>query len=288
MIPTDEDDGTDYEEVADTLVALGQTSEGINAYRQALSRGASAALWQKLGDAYVKAGDDARGAKCLVESIAMDPVALDAHKSLAKIALAKNDGKGARVHAEEVVKRAPNDVAGHRLLGRSFLQQAMWKEAIAEMNLVLDQRPDDAYAHNNVGFAALQIGDLDTARDHLERCLSLEPQHGYMFNNLGVAYERLGRRAEAHAAFSRAAELSPKYAVALVNKNRVRVALSTEEQIESDELLLSMRTPPIDGGAVPASMAVDDTGGDLVDAGVESVPGSDGAGGSARLAPTAE
>jgi Flp pilus assembly protein TadD len=288
-LPRPDDDEANYEEVGDALLALGKTGDAINAYRTALSAGATASVWRKLGDAYVKQGDVARGKKSLLEALSADPLATEPRRSLARVALDENDGATARMFGEELVARAPDDIDGRRVLGRAYLQLSMWKEAIGEIEKVVMVKPDDPYAHNNIGFAALQIGELEKARDHLERCLSLEPQQGFMLNNLGVAYERLGRRAEAHAAFARAAELNPKYSSALLNRERMAMRLSDEERLESAETLLSLRTPPVDGGSVPAGVASDDVGGD---ADIDMAEGGDGddalggAGGSARLAPS--
>lgn len=284
VIAVADDDDTDHEQVGDALAALDKTADAIQSYRMALSRGATAARWQKLGDVYVKSGDTVRGKRALVEALALDPSASAAMRSLTKLALDAQDAKTARTLAEDLVARTPDDIVARRLLGRAYLQSNMWREAITEIEKVVIAKPDDVFAHNNIGFAALQIGELDKARDHLERCLSLEPQHGYMMNNLGVTYERLGRRAEAHAAFTRAGELDPKYASARVNRERIAARLTDEERIEAAETLLALRTPPIDGGSVPAGVAADDVGGDAV---VEEL-GTDAsaAGGSARLAPS--
>lgn len=260
--------------------------DAVTVLRTLLSVDPSAEVWQRLGEAHIAAGDDARGVRCLEEAVARDPTADQARKALVKHYLAHDDAR-ARGHADELVRQRPTDAASRQLLGRAQMQQKMWKEAIATFELVVATEPENIFAHNNIGYSALQVGSLELAREHLERCLGLEPQQGYMLNNLGVAYERLGLDAEAHAAFSRAAELSPRYVQAKLNRDRVQTGLTQEEQVASAEALLQMRNPPrpvddpVDApadarGGASAAVAPVDAVRDTVDAYT---------GGSARLAP---
>jgi Flp pilus assembly protein TadD len=205
---------------------------------------------QKRADAFIATGDVNGGIACLEEAVASDPKDTKARALLVKRALQHDDAK-ARVYAEELVRQVPLDVDAREMLGRAYLQQRMWNEAIASFDLVVKQKPDDVWAHNNMGFAALQVNKLDVAREHLERVLDLSPQKGYMLNNLGVTYERLGRDAEAHAAYARACELAPKYVVAHVNRDRVQAKLTQDQRIVSNETLLRMR-----GGPDPTDAAV--------------------------------
>lgn len=283
VLPKESGDVTDYRANGERFLAEGRPLEAIGAFRVALASDTSADVWQRLGEAYLAAGDEERGLPCLEEAVARDPAAVAARRALVKHALASNDGARARVHAEELVRQRPLDAGARQMLGRAFMQQKMWKEAIASFELVVKDEPDNIFAHNNIGYSALQVGSLELARAHLERCLSLEPQQGYMLNNLGVTYERLGRSAEAHAAFTRAAELSPRYVQAKLNRDRLQGGLSQDDRIVSAEALLKMREPEVVDGAVPRVETTDDEGGDAIRDAVDAATG-----GSARLAPAPE
>lgn len=285
-LPKESDDATDYFAAGARFLEEGRPMEAVGAFRIALSSDTSAEVWQKLGEAYLAAGDEDRGVPCLEEAVAREPGVGVARRALVKHYLAKADGERARVHAEELVRQRPLDAGARQMLGRAYMQEKMWKEAIASFALVVKDEPDNIFAHNNIGYSALQIGALDLARNHLERCLSLEPQQGYMLNNLGVTYERLGRSAEAHAAFSRAAELSPRYVQAKLNRDRLQGGLSQDDRIVSAETLLKMREPEVVDGAVPRIETDDGEGDEVRDAVDAAVDASTGpTGGSARLAP---
>lgn len=268
-LPRNPGDSTDYAAQGDRLLGEGRALEAVGAYRVALSQDDGGDVWRKLGEAYLAAGDDARGVHCLEEAVSIDTGLVAARKALVKHYLASDDGAAARLHADELVRQRPLDPSMRQMLGRALMQQRMWKEAIAAFRLVVTDEPDNIFAHNNLGYSAIQIGELDLAREHLERTLSLEPQQGYMLNNLGVTYERLGRSAEAHAAFSRAAELSPRYAQAKLNRDRLQAGLSQDERIVSSETLVQMREPASTSDVVNEAMDA-------------------AAGGSARLAPSTD
>lgn len=276
-LPRHPGDTNDYVKAGEDHMKAGRALEAVGAFRIALSMDDGAETWRKLGEAYLAAGDDARGVACLEEAVTIDTGLASARKSLAKHYLANNDGKKALLHSDELVRQRPLDPSVRQMLGRAQMQERMWKEAIASFSLVVRDEPDNIFAHNNLGYSAIQIGELELAREHLERTLSLEPQQGYMLNNLGVTYERLGRAAEAHAAFSRAAELSPRYAQAKLNRDRLQAGLTQDQRIASAETLVSMRTPEV----APLPDDVGETGGDPIEQAMDAA-----AGGSARMAPS--
>lgn len=281
-LPRAEGDSTDYKGEARRYLGEGRGMEAVGALRIALSTENTPELWQLLGEAYLAAGDDAKGLSCLEESVDGDPTSLAARRTLARRYLATNDPVRAREHIDEMLRQDPQDAAARQMLGRSFMQQKMWKESIAAFSLVVQGQPDNIHAHNNLGYSALQIGELELARQHLEHTLSLEPQEGYMLNNLGVTYERLDRHAEAHAAFARAAELSPRYAQAKLNRDRLQAGLSQDERIVSAETLLQLRDARSDEvGAITDPAGDADPVGSAVNAAVDAATG-----GGIRLAPS--
>jgi len=125
----------------------------------------------------------------------------------------------------------------HLEIGRQFLLDGNYGEAISELSLAVsldaklseahnllgvaydkkgfaDRAKDsferavkideDADTLNNLGFSFYQNGNYRAAVDRLKRAAKLAPTDERILNNLGLAYCRLGKIDEAYKAFSRA------------------------------------------------------------------------------------
>lgn len=94
-----------------------------------------------LGELYMEAGDTARGAEAYAALLTM----------------------------------APGDVARHRAIGESLLQQDLAPPALAHLRLALQAYPADANLLFNIGLAELATGRPDAAIDHFRKALALAP-----------------------------------------------------------------------------------------------------------------
>jgi Flp pilus assembly protein TadD len=125
----------------------------------------------------------------------------------------------------------------HLELGRQFLMNGNYNEAISELSLAVSLDPKLSEAHsllgvaydkkgfsdrakesferavkinedadtlNNLGFSFYQSGNYRAAVDRLKRAAKLAPTDERVLNNLGLAYCRLGKIDEAYKAFARA------------------------------------------------------------------------------------
>src|SRR5215213_8268250 len=125
----------------------------------------------------------------------------------------------------------------HLELGREYLLQERYNEAISELSLAASLDPklteahnllgvaydkkgfgerakesferavkidEDADTLNNLGFSFYQNGNYRAAVDRLKRAAKLAPNDERILNNLGLAYCRLGKIDEAYKAFARA------------------------------------------------------------------------------------
>lgn len=236
-------DADAYAARADALLVDGRFGEAVTAMRHALYDDGSAQTWAKLGATYLRAEEPQRGRRALEQALSIDPKLSAARQKLVRLHLDEGDHKQAKLHADLLVRHAPDDVRGRYLAGLAYMKNSMWKQAIEQMEEVTAVEPQNIYAHNNAGFAAIQVGDVQTALVHLEPIAQLADAHGYMLNNLGVAYERSGRIAEAHAAYSRAVELRPGYVNGVINQRRVANDMTESDQTLSAEVLVGLRTP---------------------------------------------
>ena len=127
--------------------------------------------------------------------------------------------------------------AEHLEIGRQFLLNGNYNEAISELSLAVSLDPklteahnllgvaydkkgfgdrakdsferavkleEDADTLNNLGFSFYQNGNYRAAVDRLKRAAKLAPTDERILNNLGLAYCRLGKIDEAYKAFARA------------------------------------------------------------------------------------
>jgi Tfp pilus assembly protein PilF len=125
----------------------------------------------------------------------------------------------------------------HLDIGRQFLLDGNYSEAISELTLAVSLDPKLGEAHsllgvaydkkgfgdrakdsferavkidqdadtlNNLGFSFYQSGNYRAAVDRLKRAAKLAPSDERILNNLGLAYCRLGKIDEAYKAFARA------------------------------------------------------------------------------------
>jgi len=125
----------------------------------------------------------------------------------------------------------------HLEIGREYLVEGRYNEAISELSLAVsmdsklteahnllgvaydkkgfgDRAKDsferavkleeDADTLNNLGFSLYQSGNYRAAIDRLKRAAKLAPADERILNNLGLAYCRLGKIDEAYKAFARA------------------------------------------------------------------------------------
>src|SRR6185295_6372017 len=125
----------------------------------------------------------------------------------------------------------------HLEIGRQFLLDGKYGEAVSELSLAVSLDPKLSEAHNllgvaydkkgfaerakdsferavkidedadtlnNLGFSFYQSGNYRAAVDRLKRAAKLAPADERILNNLGLAYCRLGKIDEAYKAFARA------------------------------------------------------------------------------------
>jgi len=143
----------------------------------------------------------------------------------------------ARTPAASKRETSDGSAREHLEVGRGYLLEGRYNEAISELSLAASLDPklteahsllgvaydkkgfgdhakesferavkleEDADSLNNLGFSLYQNGNYRAAVDRLKRAAKLAPTDERILNNLGLAYCRLGKVEEAHKAFTRA------------------------------------------------------------------------------------
>ncbi len=93
-------------------------------------------------------------------------------------------------------------------LGRLYLYQEKYEEAVGYFLKVIEQAPDDVDAHINVGQGYIRIEKFSESIPYLEKAVELDPNSVNAWNLLGIAYIRIGQEEKGNAAFKKVEELS--------------------------------------------------------------------------------
>lgn len=121
-------------------------------------------------------------------------------------------------------------------VGAGAIWQSLGREPEAEaaFALGLERDPDDPLALLKMGSLRNEQGRYAEAEGLLRKSADVDPRRRETWNNLGLAllYER--RAGEALDAFDRAVALDPRYALAIVNRGRVRLALGDRAGARAD------------------------------------------------------
>ncbi len=91
----------------------------------------------------------------------------------------------------------------HNLLGVAFDKKGFGDRAKESFERAV-KLEEDADTLNNLGFSLYQSGNYRAAVDRLKRAAKLAPSDERILNNLGLAYCRLGKIDEAYKVFARA------------------------------------------------------------------------------------
>jgi len=115
----------------------------------------------------------------------------------------------------ELLRNAPDHVAGLNKLGFALLQAGRVKEAEATLRRALGLQSTDATTHNNLGLVLVQSGRSADAVSSFGRAVELRPDYAEAHYNLAHAYSAVGRPSAAVGEFREALRLRPDWPTAL-------------------------------------------------------------------------
>lgn len=127
------------------------------------------------------------------------------------------DAKRLRVlhdQARSDLRRNPDDVDAHVLLGKLYLADRQPDPAIHHLKLALAGDPDHADAHYFLGIQCRAAGDLEQATAHLTAAVKAQPTHAKAHGNLGLIYTQKNDPDRAVHHFRMALEHNPKDSIA--------------------------------------------------------------------------
>ncbi len=139
-----------YNNLANTLAALGKVDRAIACFERALSIRLDARLHFNLANVLVSHGRNDEAIRNLEQALLINPDYAEAHNNL-------------------------GNMTGRR---RGYIQATRYLSRAVEL------KPDFAEAHNNLGLILQNQGAIGPAITHLERALSLRPDYVAAYNNL--------------------------------------------------------------------------------------------------------
>ncbi len=130
---------------------------------------------------------------------------------------------------EEAVRVKPDYALAHNNLGYALAQKGRLDEAIRQYQEALRLDPGCTLAHFNLGNALADKGQIDEAIRQIREALRLKPDYAEAYNNLGLVLNKKGQSDEAIRHYQEALRLKPSYAEA---HNNLAIALADKGQID--------------------------------------------------------
>jgi len=110
----------------------------------------------------------------------------------------KEDFRRAELHLAQAVKEKPTPEA-HHALGKAYLAQGKFDEAIREFEQALSGNRNPAQVYNDLGVAWLEKGDFNRSLDSFNTALQLDGNLLDALFNRALCYEKQSRFDEAKA-----------------------------------------------------------------------------------------
>lgn len=113
------------------------------------------------------------------------------------------DTERARELLETATRRGGSSFAAHYGLGRLFIAEQQWEDALREFKRALASKPSPE-AHYALGCIYFQLNRDELAARHLRKAVALDQQYREAFHLLGLIHKRGGNEELASRAFAQA------------------------------------------------------------------------------------
>ncbi len=112
-------------------------------------------------------------------------------------------------HANALLRRHPNTLMLHILLGEVHARLGQFQLSITHSIRALEIDPSNASAHNNLGGALKRTGDIPGSITSYKKAVQASPDMADLHNNLGIVLTQDGELSSAEASYKRALQLAP-------------------------------------------------------------------------------
>lgn len=184
---------------------------------------ASAELALLQANFLARTGDRAAALDALNALLRVAPKNTAAYESKAGILLAQNDAAGAEATYKEFVKQSGGDSNSVLLLGKFYLTQKRYSDALSQFDLVAKVAPDAFEPRYEAVTALVQGKRYAEATARVEKDISTNPKEPSNYQMLGEIKLLQNDPAAAEVAFSREIELDPKAIKGYVELGRAQL-----------------------------------------------------------------
>jgi len=163
----------------------------------------NAPLLYFLGEHFFKAGKTKRAQSYLAKAYELSPGDRRVSLLLGLTYADRGDAERARTLLTSATRLGGSTFAAHYGLGRLFVVEEKWRQALHEFKLALASKASPE-AHYALGCLYYQICRDALAARHLRRALEMDGTYGEAFYVLGLISERAGQKELAHEYFEKA------------------------------------------------------------------------------------
>ncbi|MBD3222665.1 tetratricopeptide repeat protein [bacterium] len=194
-----------------------QQAEAIDAYRQAYEIAPETpGLRLKLGNMYMRAGEDAEARKYLAEAIQAPDTPTEVIYNYAVSLMRDDKFRAATRPLERVTRERPDFAGGWIALAQCYRARRQYSRAVDAYEEAFTLRPDPAIAYN-LGVTAGRAGQWTRAVAAYDQALELAPGNLEAEYNRAVALMRSGDLEAAAEAFAAFRERDPEHYRASLN-----------------------------------------------------------------------
>jgi tetratricopeptide (TPR) repeat protein len=163
----------------------------------------NAVLLYFVGEYFFKTGKTARAKNYLGKAYELSPRDRRVSLLLGLSCADEGDAERAKELLNSATRLGGSTFAAHYGLGRLFVAEAQWREALQEFKLALASKASPE-AHYALGCLYYQMSRDGLAARHLRKALELDEEYGEAFYVLGMISERAGHRRLAEEYFEKA------------------------------------------------------------------------------------
>ena len=181
-----------------------QVGRGIRALQRATSLGPdNAPLLSFLGEHFFKGGKTNKAQDYLSRAYEIAPADKRVQLLLGLTCADEGDAERAKELLRSSTRLGGSTFAAHFGLGRLFVAEEEWKEAVHEFKLALASKASPE-AHYALGCLYYQLSRDSLASRHLRKAVELDAGYSEAFHLLGLISERAGANTQAMAYFEKA------------------------------------------------------------------------------------
>lgn len=186
------------------LIEDEQLNSGMRELRRAAELSPNnAPLLSFLGEHFYKTGKTSKARNYLSRAHEIEPGDERIQLLLGLTCADEGDAERAKLLLRRSTRLGGSSFAAHFGLGRLFVAEEQWKEAVREFKLALASK-DSPEAHYALGCLYYQLNRDSLATRHLRKAIELDGEYSEALHLLGLVCERAGANTRAMAYFEKA------------------------------------------------------------------------------------